>query len=165
MESTPPLPLPAIRVQEQSAVATVGHIEAEMNQSDHAATQIMGFPAGLWHVLRAEKHSGDFAIARAGALSVHSAQALNEPVPACVRQRRRIPANRTAGECAPKRERRGGANIEELVEWNEHGQSPLAGGRCEDPVDLSPDLEGSLRPPTLLQGFERRHVEGESRIG
>lgn len=150
-------------MQKQPPIAAFHHLGAEFDQADGAAAQVVGLPAGFGHLLCAEQHGRDLAIAGAGAPPLERAQAQDQPLPACSRQRWGISPGRATDERAPQRNCRGRADVQELVERNDHCPGISAGRRCNDPVDAPAEFEGQLQP-TALQRSKLLWGEPEARI-
>ena len=54
----------AMGVEQQVAIAALHHADAEADETDRAAAQIMRLPAVLGHFIGAEQSAGDLAVAR-----------------------------------------------------------------------------------------------------
>ena len=90
-------------------------------------TKIVRLPATVEHCAAAKENTGDLPIACVILPPVEGAQRQYQPVTAHPRQRGWVGARISVGQPPPEPGRGGGADLEQLVERQEHGRRVGAG--------------------------------------
>jgi hypothetical protein len=109
-------------MEEETPIAAIDHAKPEAPETDSAIAKIVGFPLALGDATESEENPGDLAVAGILETSVDNTQRQDEPFSARLRQCGTIATGIASGQCTPKADRGHRADLEQMIEGQEHGR-------------------------------------------
>jgi hypothetical protein len=152
-------------MQKKAAVATTHHGESEPDEPAGLIPQFVRNPVTLGDGGGVEQNGGDLGIGRAFKPAIQRAQREDEPAAPFGRERAGVGARRASGQRAPQAQCGGGTDIEEPVEWKEHGDRHANFIFAVKPQALAAQFDDLVVVFDSEKGLEAARVEFKSRFG
>lgn len=152
-------------MEEKAAIAAAHHGESEPDDSAGLIPKFVRNPVAFRDRRGVEQDGRDLRVGCPLKSGIQRAQRADEPVAPLWREHAEIRTGGAPGQRAPQAERDGGADVEELVERQEDGDSAADLILAVKPEARTAQFDDLIVVVDRENGLEAARVEAETRIG